>query len=156
MGILKQDVYDAQEAWKQAILKAEAYAELGKLEDMAKRAIKRLYGFGERDVLFKPTRASEVPFRSTLEEAVSYFIGGIIREDAGFALSGFQDIIFDNYKVITNENEAFAIGQYTFILEGGASLKADYTIGYYLNENNVVKIFLHHSSFPYQAVQKTT
>lgn len=151
MKISIQDVYDAQEAWRQALLKTDEYVQSENFEEVAKRVIQRLYGFGERDILFKPTRAAIVPFRSELNEAVSYFIGGHIAEDAGFALSDFQDIRFDNYKVITRGDEAFAIGQYTFINHDGSMIVAEYTIGYYLNEHGLVKIFLHHSSFPYQA-----
>lgn len=150
MKITLQDVYDAQDAWRQALLKTNEYTKSENFEDIAKRVIQRLYGFGERDILFKPTRAVEVPFRSKLDEAVSYFIGGHIREDVGFALSNFQDMQYDNYQVITNENEAFAIGKYTFVHPDGSTIVAEYTIGYYLNEHGLVKIFLHHSSFPYQ------
>ena len=46
-------------------------------------------------VLFKPTKAKEVPFRYTLEDALSYFIGGKYPEDSGFALEPWKEINFD-------------------------------------------------------------
>lgn len=155
MKITENDVLAAQKAWGDAIIKAgEAYQKGFDLYPFAKRGLQYLYGFGERDVLFKPTRANDVPFRSTLEEAISYFIGGIIKEDTGFAMSMFQRIVFDNYKIVLYDDEAFAIGRYTFMTEDGNSIVAEYTLGYYLSNDQNVKIFLHHSSFPAGEVNK--
>lgn len=151
MKITIEDILSVQKAWGDAIVKAgEAYEKGFDLLPFAKRGLKHLYGFGERDVLFKPTRAIDVPFRSTLDEAVSYFIGGIIKEDHGFATSMFQKIIFNNYKIVMSGDEAFAIGCYTFVTQDGTEMTAEYTIGYYLSTDKNVKIFLHHSSFPYR------
>lgn len=148
--IEKQDILRVQKAWGDAIVKAgEAYEKGFELKPFAIRGLNYLYGFGEREVLFKPTRAVKVPFRSTLEEAVSYFVGGIVEEDAGFAKSQFTKIVFDNYKIVLSGEEAFAIGCYTFYKADGTAIVAEYTFGYYLSDDKNVKIFIHHSSFPY-------
>ena len=52
-----------------------------------------LYGYGHSNVLFKPTKAADEPFRPTPESAMSYFVGGTavengLEEDAGFAING--------------------------------------------------------------------
>ena len=52
-----------------------------------------LYGYGHTNVLFKPTKAADEPFRPTPESAMSYFVGGTavengLEEDAGFAING--------------------------------------------------------------------
>ena len=46
------------------------------------------------EVLFKPTKASEVPIRHDYDQAVSYFVGAVaagddigIKEDKGFAIN---------------------------------------------------------------------
>ena len=46
------------------------------------------------EVLFKPTKASEVPIRHDYDQAVSYFVGAAaagdeigIKEDKGFAIN---------------------------------------------------------------------
>ncbi len=58
--------------------------------------ITELYGFKEEgmEVLFKPTKASEVPIRHDYDQAVSYFVGAAaagddigIKEDKGFAIN---------------------------------------------------------------------
>lgn len=151
MKITKEDIIAAQKAWGEAIVKAGvAYQKDIDLVPFAKRALSHFYGFGEREVLFKPTRASKFPFRSSLNEAISYFIGGEIEEDSGFAITMYQAVIFDNYKISIHGNEAFAIGLYTFVNPDGSHTVAEYTIGYYLSDDQNIKIFLHHSSFPYQ------
>lgn len=151
MKVTEQEVIEAQNNWAEAIVKAgRVYAEEKRdLRLLAKKGLQILYGFGEREVLFKPTRARIVPFRSTIEEAISYFIGGEIKEDKGFATSQFQDIQFNNYKITIKDDEAFAIGHYTFINSDGSEIVAEYTLGYYRSSSGKLKIFLHHSSFPY-------
>ena len=59
----------------------------------AGEAAGELYGYGHSNVLFKPTKAAENPFRPTANEAMSYFVGGAVveggyKEDAGFAING--------------------------------------------------------------------
>ena len=62
----------------------------------AEEVITELYGFKEEgmEVLFKPTKASEVPIRHDYDQAVSYFVGAAaagdeigIKEDKGFAIN---------------------------------------------------------------------
>ena len=45
----------------------------------AGEAAGELYGYGHSNVLFKPTKAAENPFRPTANEAMSYFVGGTKR-----------------------------------------------------------------------------
>ena len=61
----------------------------------ASNAAAELYGYGHSNVLFKPTKATDHPFRPTGEEAMSYFVGADAMsndefkgEDAGFAING--------------------------------------------------------------------
>merc|ERR1712146_457076 len=106
----------------------------------------KLYGYGKSDVLFKPTKATNNPFRPTAEDAMSYFVGAEAMsndkfkgEDAGFAINGgkgWKDVTFRNHKIDLNGPTAQAMGDYVF---------TDATSG------DKVRISLHHSSVPYAA-----
>ncbi len=151
--ITKDDVLQAQKAWGAAIV------EIGSLKNEARHVLEKrvdalldqLYAFDEGPVLFKPTRATQVPFRPDKVSATSYFIGGneAFPEDDGFALQPWTAVRFDNNQIITEGNIAYAMGEYYFTDTIGQEKKVEYTFGYRKNEQNAVKIKLHHSSVPF-------
>lgn len=116
-------------------------------EDM----IARLYGFELGNVLFKPTKAKDNQFRLNFEGAKSYFIGqnSKFSEDKGFALQPWTNVRFENASVILNEDSAIAMGNYFFTETNGNEVKVEYTFGYFLDNNDNLKINLHHSSLPF-------
>ena len=120
-------------------------------ENEASRMIKRLYGYDNGIVLFKPTKAKESQFRLSFEGAKSYFIGGDenFSEDSGFALQPWTNVRFENASVILNEKTAIAMGNYFFTDLNGNVVKVEYTFGYFLDSKQCLKINLHHSSLPY-------
>ena len=107
--------------------------------------INRLYGYQNGIVLFKPTKAKDNQFRLTFEGAKSYFIGenSNFFEDKGFALQPWTNVRFENASVILNEKTAIAMGNYFFTETNGSVVKVEYTFGYFMNENNDLKINLH-------------
>ena len=117
----------------------------------ATQMIKRLYGYDNGIVLFKPTKAKENQFRLSFEGAKSYFIGGNdnFSEDSGFALQPWTNVRFENASVILNEKTATAMGNYFFTDIQGNIVKVEYTFGYFLDLKGFLKINLHHSSLPY-------
>jgi hypothetical protein len=120
-------------------------------ENEASRMIKRLYGYDNGIVLFKPTKAKESQFRLSFEGAKSYFIGGDenFSEDSGFALQPWTNVRFENASVVLNEKTAIAMGNYFFTDLNGNVVKVEYTFGYFLDSKQCLKINLHHSSLPY-------
>ena len=120
-------------------------------ENEASQMIKRLYGYDNGIVLFKPTKAKESQFRLSFEGAKSYFIGGDenFSEDSGFALQPWINVRFENASVILNEKTAIAMGNYFFTELNGNVVKVEYTFGYFLDSKQCLKINLHHSSLPY-------
>jgi hypothetical protein len=120
-------------------------------ENEASQMIKRLYGYDNGIVLFKPTKAKESQFRLSFEGAKSYFIGGDenFSEDSGFALQPWINVRFENASVILNEKTAIAMGNYFFSELNGNVVKVEYTFGYFLDSKQCLKINLHHSSLPY-------
>jgi len=159
--ITKQDVEDVQAAWAGAIKSiSKTYLDEGDYVGAAAEAAGELYGYGKTNVLFKPTKAADAPFRPTAEDAMSYFVGKDAvdqgyDEDAGFAINGgkgWSNVVFDNHQIDLNGNVAIAMGTYYFTsAEDGSKAKVEYTFGYKKNDDGKVRIFLHHSSVPYSA-----
>merc|ERR1719298_2487 len=160
------EIVEAQKEWGNAIVKiSKTYLDGGDYVAEAAKAAEDLYGYGSKmDVLFKPTKAAEDPFRPTAEGALSYFIGGDkvdggFAEDKGFALgpggAGWKKVVFDNNKIDLNGNTAQAMGEYYFYSAADGSVsKVEYTFGYKRNEDGKLRIYLHHSSLPYPGKKK--
>ena len=109
-----------------------------------------MYDF-ENNVLFKPTKAATEQFRNTKNSAFSYFIAGDkkeCKEDTGFALSKWSEVIFDNSNIIITQDIAIAMGNYTFCNDQ-SSIKVEYSF-VYKTYGDKIKIILHHSSLPFQ------
>ena len=78
-----------------------------------------------------------------------------IAEDGGFAINGgkgWSNVVFDNHQIDLNGNVAIAMGTYYFTSAAdGSKTKVEYTFGYKKNADGKVRIFLHHSSVPFEA-----
>ncbi|CAK0824603.1 unnamed protein product [Prorocentrum cordatum] len=153
-SIAKEQVLEAQKAWGDGIVKiSAAHANGEDFTFLAKEHIRNLYGYGVTDVLFKPTLASEIQFRSTFDEALSYFVAtnGVCSEDSGFAIKGWKAVRWENVDITTSGNTAMAMGNYFFTTPEGGEVKVEYTFGYFLDGEGKVRINLHHSSVPYDS-----
>merc|ERR1719473_2153611 len=102
------DVHACQAAWAKAITSISlTHRDGGDYVAAAGQAAGELYGYGHSNVLFKPTKAAEFPFRPTGGEAMSYFVGGSAVEggyveDAGFAINGgkgWKEVEFANHNI---------------------------------------------------------
>jgi hypothetical protein len=145
-NITEDKVIAAQKAWALGIVN------IGKAVDHKKIALEHLsnlYAYDIGNVLFKPTKASEDQFRGTKDEALSYFVTGIVSEDKGFALAPYTKVRFENEGVIIDCDSALAMGNYYFTTTEGNKVKVEYSFGYIEDENGNLKINLHHSSLPY-------
>jgi len=157
--VTEREVRNAQASWAAAIKGiSKTYLEGGDFVGAAGAAAGELYGYGHTNVLFKPTKCSQMQFRPMANDAMSYFVGadnvnGGISEDKGFAINGGQgwaDVRFDNHMIDINGNTAIAMGNYYFTSAADASVtKVEYTFGYKKCLDGAVRIFLHHSSVPY-------
>jgi hypothetical protein len=144
--ITKEAVIAAQKQW------AEGIVAIGKADDPKAAALNflnTLYGYDMGDVLFKPTKAAEKQFRGTKDEALSYFVTGIVAEDKGFALAPYTKVRFENEGIVVKSDSAMAMGNYYFTTTEGTDIKVEYSFGYVTDENGKLKINLHHSSLPY-------
>jgi len=159
--VTKAEVIEAQKLWANSIASiSKVYAEKGDYVAAAGEAAGKLYGYGHGNVLFKPTKATNHPFRPTPEDAMSYFVGADAMsaddfkgEDAGFAINGgrgWKDVTFRNHQIELNGPTAQAMGDYVFTdATSGDKVRVEYTFGYKRCEDSKVRIYLHHSSVPY-------
>ena len=142
----------AQKAWGDGIVRiASAHAVNDNFEQVARHHIETLYAYGITPVLFKPTLAAEQQFRSTFDEALSYFVAtnDACPEDTGFAIKGWTAVRFENVDVLTEGKVGMAMGNYYFTTPEGDEVKVEYSFGYMLDASGAVRINLHHSSMPY-------
>ena len=151
--ITEQDVIDAQNAWGDGIVAiSQVYVDKGDYIERASQHIKALYAYEQSEVLFKPTLASDDQFRETFEQALSYFVGGVIEEDNGFAIKPWSKVRFGEQQIITDSDSAMAMGNYYFTPVGSdEETKVEFTFGYMEDEDGALRINVHHSSLPYSA-----
>ncbi|NER45888.1 MAG: hypothetical protein F6J92_04210 [Symploca sp. SIO1A3] len=150
--ITEAEVMEAQKVWGNGIVAiGKAYSNNGNYEALAAEHVDTLYGYDEGTVLFKPTKASTHQFRLTEEEALSYFVGGIISEDGGFALQPWSAVRFENAEFITDTDSAVAMGNYFFTdATTGNEVKVEFTFGYIRGDDGNLLINIHHSALPYK------
>ncbi|MEM8837135.1 MAG: phosphoribosyl-AMP cyclohydrolase [Pseudomonadota bacterium] len=148
--LTEAQVTDLKTAWGEGIVKIGAiFTEGGDYRAAAKDHIKTFYAYGQETVLFKPTLASADQFRGTMDEALSYFVGGSIKEDKGFAIAPYTNVRWENEGTVINGETALTMGNYFFKKPDGSEVKVEYTFGIELMENGTPKIVLHHSSLPF-------
>eukprot|EP00438_Fugacium_kawagutii_P000256 Skav212301 [mRNA] locus=scaffold732:670810:674715:- [translate_table: standard] len=162
-SVSMEEVKAAQKAWSDAIKKiSKTYLDGGDYVAAAANAAGELYGYGHGNVLFKPTKAKDVQFRPEASQAMSYFVGAkavkeadAISEDGGFAINGgkgWSDVVFSNHQIELSGNVAIAMGTYDFTSAAdGSKTTVEYTFGYKKCQDGKVRIFLHHSSVPFNA-----
>ena len=151
INITELEVIKAQELWAQNVIEiGNLYTKNEDYKSKASVFVKQFYAFDLGEVLFKPTLASEKQFRYSYDDALSYFIGGHVLEDKGFALKPWKKINFGERKISILKDIALSMGNYFFqSIDGSDEVKVEFTFGYVKDKDNNLLIKLHHSSIPY-------
>lgn len=146
-----EDVLAAQKAWSDGIVTiGRTFKAQGDYRQAAADHISKLYAYGQGGVLFKPTLASADQFRETTDEALSYFVGGAIMEDTGFAIRPWTNVRWGEQEIQTYGNTAAAMGNYYFTPDGSTEeTKVEFTFVYQRDAEGDLRIRVHHSSLPY-------
>jgi hypothetical protein len=150
-GITIDEVKKAQKSWGDGIVEiGRVFLKGGDYKKAAKEHILDHYDYEDGLVLFKPTLASAIPFRPTVEGALSYFVGGNkeFPEDKGFAIKPWTNVRFDNHNIITYGMKAISMGHYYFTDQSGKETKVEYTLGF-IKRGDDIMITLQDSSLPY-------
>ena len=150
---INKKIKKAQKRWADGIINiGKYYFEKKDYIALTNNFIEELYSFKDNKVLFKPTKASKKQFRKNKNEFISYFIGHnkVSDEDKGFALEPYKSVQFINFDFSIFENIIISMGNYIFTNYEDEKIKVEYSFGYILDENeDELKIILHHSSVPY-------
>ncbi|WP_439109892.1 phosphoribosyl-AMP cyclohydrolase [Lentibacter sp.] len=152
-SLTSSEVTAFKTAWGEGIVEIGAvHTAGGDYTAAAREHIETFYAYeSDATVLFKPTLASEDQFRGTFEEALSYFVGGSIAEDGGFAIAPYTNVRWENEGTIISGDVALAMGNYYFTKLDGSEVKVEYTFGVERQDDESLKFILHHSSLPFSA-----
>ena len=144
MAINETDVKLFVDSWKQGVLDIKnVYDNKGDYQEQASKFLETHYLFETESVLFKPTLTRKEIFRNSFDRALSYFIGGDIDEDKGFAIQEWKSIDTDQMNVLIEGELIIVMGVLNF--NSDEVLKVAFT--FMLKENNSdLKIKVHHSS----------
>ena len=143
----KQDILEFISSWTDGLsMIRTAYENNEDYKNMALEFINKHYLFNEESVLFKPTLTNKTIFRNSVDDALSYFIGGKYSEDTGFALKAFESVTIDETNTII-ENDLIAImGILDFkLLSPAEHMRVAFTFILKTTESGL-KIKIHHSS----------
>ena len=134
-------------SWKDGVIEiGRIYLEGGDYEKSAELFVSTHYAFDSEEVLFKPTFTKEVIFRNSKDLALSYFIGGEVAEDKGFALKPWEEIRLEELNIIEQDNLMVAMGTLNF---KPLNLKENTLIAFtflLIETDGSLKIKVHHSS----------
>ncbi len=134
-------------SWKDGVIEiGRIHLEGGDYEKSAELFVSTHYAFDSEEVLFKPTFTKEVIFRNSKDLALSYFIGGEVAEDKGFALKPWEEIRLEELNIIEQDNLMVAMGTLNF---KPLNLKENTLIAFtflLIETDGSLKIKVHHSS----------
>ncbi len=134
-------------SWKDGVIEiGRIHLEGGDYEKSAELFVSTHYAFDSEEVLFKPTFTKEVIFRNSKDSALSYFIGGEVAEDKGFALKPWEEIRLEELNIIEQDNLMVAMGTLNF---KPLNLKENTLIAFtflLIDTDDSLKIKVHHSS----------
>lgn len=154
--ITSDDLAKARDAWgngKIAISKAFEEQGIEQARQVASTHLDAIYGYDHGPVMFKPTMASgDQTFRPTKAGALAYFCGHSdeFPLDAGFAIRGWRSMESVTSVEFIEGNVATWMGWVSLTDKDGNTTTVDKTFGYKKDDKGVLRIFLHHSSLPYQ------
>ena len=143
----KQELFEFIKSWIDGLsMIRTAYKKNENYKNMALEFINKHYLFNEESVLFKPTLTNKTIFRNSIDDALSYFIGGKYSEDTGFALKAFESVTINETNTII-ENDLIAImGILDFkLLSPAEHMRVAFTFILKTTESGL-KIKIHHSS----------
>jgi len=150
------EIRAAQVAWGEGLVGiSTAFANGEDYVDVAVAVLDDLYGYDYDYVLFKPTIASDVPFRFDWDGAASYFIGtsapNTIDEDAaGFATNPWTAVSFeDDWTFIINGETAIGMGTVVITDGEGNPVTVQKSMAWFRGTDGNLRLQLHHSSVPF-------
>ena len=143
----KQELFEFIKSWVDGLsMIRTAYEKNEDYKNMALEFINKHYLFNEESVLFKPTLTNKTIFRNSVDDALSYFIGGKYSEDTGFALKACESIDINETNKIKEKDLIAIMGVLDFkLINSDESMRVAFTFVLKSSETGL-KIKVHHSS----------
>ena len=143
----KQDLFEFIKSWTDGLsMIRTAYEKNEDYKNIALEFINKHYLFNEESVLFKPTLTNKTIFRNSVDDALSYFIGGKYPEDTGFALKAYESVNTNETNTIIEKGLIAIMGILDFkLVNSDESMKVAFTFVLKSSETGL-KIKIHHSS----------
>ena len=134
-------------SWCKGVIEiGKTHLEGGDFNQRAVNFLSTHYAFDEMDVLFKPTFTKQAVFRNNIKDALSYFVGGDISEDNGFALKPWEDIQLEELNLLLKRDLTAAMGTLNFkAYDSEATTLVAFTF-IFVTVDEGLKIQVHHSS----------
>ena len=144
---IKQDLFEFIKSWTDGLsMIRTAYEKNEDYKNIALEFINKHYLFNEESVLFKPTLTNKTIFRNSVDDALSYFIGGKYPEDTGFALKAYESININETNTIIEKDLIAIMGILDFkLVNSDESMRVAFTFVLKSSESGL-KIKIHHSS----------
>ena len=143
----RNDIKNFLGSWAEGIIAiGSSYTEGDDYREKAISFLKKHYAFAHDKVLFKPTFTNEILFRNDFDSALSYFIGGDISEDSGFAIRPWKkiELIESNFIIDSSTNAVMgALELLPYDDENITKIAFTFILAIY---DNHIKIRVHHSS----------
>ena len=135
------------ESWIDGIINiGKVYTDKGDFKEIANHFIDSHYAFNDESVLFKPTFTKEVIFRNSKHKALSYFVGGNIQEDYGFALKPWEKITIEELNILEENGLKVAMGLFNLKPVKIDEITSVAFTFVFTEDNDILKIKVHHSS----------
>ena len=143
----KQELFEFIKSWIDGLsMIRTAYKKNENYKNMALEFINKHYLFNEESVLFKPTLTNKTIFRNSVDDALSYFIGGKYSEDTGFALKAYESIDINETNTIIEKDLIAIMGVLDFkLINSDESMRVAFTFVLKSSDSGL-KIKIHHSS----------
>jgi hypothetical protein len=143
----KQELFEFIKSWIDGLsMIRTAYEKNEDYKNIALEFINKHYLFNEESVLFKPTLTNKTIFRNSVDDALSYFIGGKYSEDTGFALNAYESIDINETNTIIEKDLIAIMGVLDFkLINSDESMRVAFTFVLKSSESGL-KIKIHHSS----------
>ena len=134
-------------SWCEGVIEiGKTYLEGGDFNQRALNFLSAHYAFDEMDVLFKPTFTKQAVFRNNIKDALSYFVGGDISEDNGFALKPWEDIQLKELNLLLKTDLTAAMGTLNFRPYDSEETTLVAFTFIFVTVDEGLKIQVHHSS----------
>ena len=145
--IESKKINDFLNSWIDGIIRiGKVYLENGDYKESAEKFVETHYAFDSESVLFKPTFTKEVIFRNSKDKALSYFIGGNIDEDHGFALKPWEKILIDELNILEENELIISMGIFKLKPVNKKEIISVAFTFVFTENNNTLKIKVHHLS----------